>query len=152
MRQSDFFMKKCKKIILNNNLHSLIENIKNIFCEILKEFDRNSLEDVFNYYYESYDFNNSLYSFVEKFVPIINFLLFDDLEYNFNFDEKKLILNVFNLSANTLESDKLNRLASAVISLKILDWFNIFISCYYVAVTLSSSFLLKGALSKSFNI
>ncbi|MBB6042603.1 hypothetical protein QIA34_03655 [Borreliella yangtzensis] len=121
MRQSDFFVKKCKKIIFNNNLHSLIENIKNIFCEILKEFDRNSLEDVFNYYYESYDFNNSLYSFVEKFVPIINFLLLDDLEYNFSFDEKKLILNTFNLSANTLESDKLNRLANAIVSLKILD-------------------------------
>ncbi|WKC79988.1 hypothetical protein [Borreliella tanukii] len=121
MKQSDFFVKKCKKIILNNNLHSLIDNIKNIFCEILKEFDRKSLEDVFNYYYESYDLNNSLYSFVEKFVPIIDFLLFDDLEYNFNFDEKKLILNVFDLSANTLESDKLNRLASAVVSLKILD-------------------------------
>ncbi|WKC81825.1 hypothetical protein QIA27_03615 [Borreliella tanukii] len=121
MKQSDFFVKKCKKIILNNNLHSLIDNIKNIFCEILKQFDRKSLEDVFNYYYESYDLNNSLYSFVEKFVPIIDFLLFDDLEYNFNFDEKKLILNVFDLSANTLESDKLNRLASAVVSLKILD-------------------------------
>lgn len=122
MRQADFFVKKCKKIILNNNnLHSLIENIKNIFCEILKEFDRKSLEDIFNYYYEAYDLNNSLYSFVEKFIPIINFLLFENLEYNFNSDEKKLILNVFNLSANTLESDKLNRLASAVVSLKILD-------------------------------
>ncbi len=74
MRQADFFVKKCKKIILNNNnLHSLIENIKNIFCEILKEFDRKSLEDIFNYYYEAYDLNNSLYSFVEKFIPIINF-------------------------------------------------------------------------------
>lgn len=123
MRQADFFVKKCKKIILNNNnLHSLIENIKNIFCEILKEFDRKSLEDIFNYYYEAYDLNNSLYSFVEKFIPIINFLLFENLEYNFNSDEKKLILNVFDLSANTLESDKLNRLASAVVSLiKILD-------------------------------
>nr|WP_267506410.1 hypothetical protein [Borreliella afzelii] len=122
MRQADFFVKKCKKIILNNNnLHSLIENIKNIFCEILKEFDRKSLEDIFNYYYEAYNLNNSLYSFVEKFIPIINFLLFENLEYNFNSDEKKLILNVFDLSANTLESDKLNRLASAVVSLKILD-------------------------------
>lgn len=122
MRQADFFVKKCKKIILNNNnLHSLIENIKNIFCEILKEFDRKSLEDIFNYYYEAYDLNNSLYSFVEKFIPIINFLLFENLEYNFNSDEKKLILNVFDLSANTLKSDKLNRLASAVVSLKILD-------------------------------
>lgn len=67
-------MKKCKKIILNNNdLHSLIDNIKNIFYEILKEFDRRSLEDIFDYYYETHDINNSLYSFIEKFVPIINF-------------------------------------------------------------------------------
>ncbi|MBB6031258.1 hypothetical protein HNR35_000222 [Borreliella spielmanii] len=122
MRQADFFVKKCKKLILNSsNLHSLIENLKKIFCDILKEFDRKSLEDIFNYYYEAYDFNNNLYSFVEKFIPIINFLLFENLEYDFNADEKKLILNVFDLSANTLESDKLNRLASAVISLKILD-------------------------------
>ncbi|WKC83676.1 hypothetical protein QIA25_03700 [Borreliella spielmanii] len=122
MRQADFFVKKCKKLILNSsNLHSLIENLKKIFCDILKEFDRKSLEDIFNYYYETYDFNNNLYSFVEKFIPIINFLLFENLEYDFNADEKKLILNVFDLSANTLESDKLNKLASAVISLKILD-------------------------------
>lgn len=122
MRQADFFVKKCKKNILHNNdLYSLIENIKNIFCETLKDFDRKSLEDIFSYYYESYDLNNSLYSFVEKFVSIINFLLSEDLEYNFNSDEKKLILNVFDLSANTLESDKLNRLASALVSLKILD-------------------------------
>ncbi|WNY66951.1 hypothetical protein [Borreliella lusitaniae] len=122
MRQADFFVKKCKKIILNNNnLHSLIENIENIFFEILKEFDRKSLKDIFNYYYKAYDFNNSLYGFIEKFVPIINFLLFENLEYNFNSDEKKLILNVFNLSANTLESDKLNKLASVLVSLKILD-------------------------------
>lgn len=122
MRQADFFVKKCKKNILHNNdLHSLIENIKNIFYEILKDFDRKSLEDIFSYYYEAYDLNNSLYSFVEKFVPIINFLLSEDLEYNFNSDEKKLILNVFDLSANNLESDKLNRLASALVSLKILD-------------------------------
>ncbi|AJA90409.1 hypothetical protein OY14_03075 [Borreliella chilensis] len=122
MRQSDFFVKKCKKNILNNNdLHSLIENIKNIFCEFLKEFDRKSLEDIFNYYYKAYDFNNSLYGFIEKFVPIINFLLLENLEYSFNSDEKKLILNVFDLSANILESDKLNRLASAVVSLKMFD-------------------------------
>ncbi|EED29265.1 hypothetical protein PT136_03115 [Borreliella garinii] len=122
MRQADFFVKKCKKNILHNtDLYSLIENIKNIFCETLKDFDRKSLEDIFSYYYEAYDLNNSLYSFVEKFVPIINFLLSEDLEYNFNSDEKKLILNVFDLSANTLESDKLNRLASALVSLKILD-------------------------------
>ncbi|EEF84498.1 hypothetical protein [Borreliella spielmanii] len=122
MRQADFFVKKCKKLILNSsNLHSLIENLKKIFCDILKEFDRKLLEDIFNYYYETYDFNNNLYSFVEKFIPIINFLLFENLEYDFNADEKKLILNVFDLSANTLESDKLNKLASAVISLKILD-------------------------------
>ncbi|MBB6207735.1 hypothetical protein HNQ06_000225 [Borrelia lanei] len=115
-------MKKCKKIILNNNdLHSLIDNIKNIFYEILKEFDRKSLEDIFDYYYEAYDLNNSIYGFIEKFVPIINFLLFEDLEYNFNSDEKKFILNVFDLSANTLESGKLNRLASALVSLKILN-------------------------------
>lgn len=62
-----------------------------------------------------------MYGFVEKFVPIINFLLFEDLEYNFNSDEKKLILSVFDLSANTLESNKLNRLASALVSLKILS-------------------------------
>ncbi|APS98800.1 hypothetical protein Bmayo_03095 [Borreliella mayonii] len=121
MRQADFFVKKCKKIILNNNLHNLIENIKNIFCDFLKEFDRKSLENVFDYYYEAYDFNNSIYSFVEKFVPIIDFLLFENLEYNFNSDEKKLILNVFDSSANTLESYKLNRLASALVSLKILN-------------------------------
>ncbi|SCW27393.1 hypothetical protein [Borreliella japonica] len=122
MRQADFFVKKCKKNILNNNnLHSLIENIKNNFCEILKEFDKKSLEDIFNYYYEAYELDSSLYSFVEKFVPIINFLLFEDLEYNFNFDEKKLILNLFDLSASVLESDKLNRFANAVVSLKILD-------------------------------
>ncbi|WKD00943.1 hypothetical protein QIA01_03090 [Borreliella americana] len=122
MRQSDFFVKKCKKNILNNNdLHSLIDNIENIFYEILKEFDRWSLEDIFNYYYEAYDLNNSLYGFIGKFVPIINFLLFEDLEYNFNSHEKKLILSVFDLSANTLESNKLNRLASALVSLKILS-------------------------------
>ncbi|AGS66617.1 hypothetical protein L144_03020 [Borreliella burgdorferi CA382] len=122
MRQADFFVKKCKKIILNNNdLHSLIDNIKNIFYEILKEFDIRSLEDIFDYYYETHDINNSLYSFIEKFVPIINFLLFEDLEYNFNSDEKKLILNVFDLSAHTLESNKLNKFASALVSLKILN-------------------------------
>ncbi|AEL18784.1 hypothetical protein [Borreliella bissettiae] len=122
MRQADFFTKKCKKIILNNNdLQSLIDNIKNIFYEVLKEFDKKSLEDIFNYYYETYDLNNSLYSFIEKFAPIINFLLFEDLEYNFNSDEKKLILNVFDLSANTLASNKLNKLASALVSLKILN-------------------------------
>ncbi|WP_151073621.1 hypothetical protein [Borreliella turdi] len=122
MRQVNFFVKKCKKIILNNNdLHSLNENIKNIFCDVLKEFDRKSLEDIFNYYFEAYDRNSSLYSFVEKFIPIINFLLFENLEYNFNSDEKKLILNVFDLSSNTLESDKLNRLGSALVSLKVLD-------------------------------
>ncbi|WNY64234.1 hypothetical protein QIA00_03090 [Borreliella americana] len=122
MRQSDFFVKKCKKNILNNNdLHSLIDNIKNIFYEILIEFDRRSLEDIFNYYYKAYDLNSSLYGFIGKFVPIINFLLFEDLEYNFNSDEKKLILSVFDLSANTLESNKLNRLASALVSLKILS-------------------------------
>ncbi|MBB6212731.1 hypothetical protein QIA17_03625 [Borreliella californiensis] len=122
MRQADFFVKKCKKNILNNNdLHSLINNIKNIFYEILKEFDRKSLENIFNYYYEVHDLNNSLYSFIEKFVPIINFLLFEDLEYNFNSAEKKLILNLFDLSANTLESGKLNRLAGALVSLKILN-------------------------------
>ncbi|WPM05720.1 hypothetical protein QIA41_01170 [Borreliella sinica] len=121
MRQADFFVKKCKKIILNNNnLDSLIENIKNIFCEVLKEYDRKSLEDIFNYYYEAYDFNNNLYIFLEKFVPIINFLLFENLEDNFDLDEKKLILNVFDLSANTLESEKLNRLANALVSLKML--------------------------------
>ncbi|QFI14718.1 hypothetical protein QIA37_03670 [Borrelia sp. CA_690] len=122
MRQADFFVKKCKKIIFNNkNLHGLIGNIKNNFCDFLKEFDRKSLEGIFDYYYEVYDLNNSIYSFVEKFVPIIDFLLFENLEYNFNSDEKKLILNVFDLSANILESDKLNRLASALVSLKILN-------------------------------
>ncbi|WKC78153.1 hypothetical protein QIA31_03610 [Borreliella turdi] len=123
MRQVNFFVKKCKKIILNNNdLHSLNENIKNIFCDFLKEFDRKSLEHIFNYYFEAYDHNSSLYSFVEKFIPIINFLLFENLEYNLNFDEKKLILNVFDLSSDTLESDKLNRLlGSALVSLKVLD-------------------------------
>ncbi|WNY66045.1 hypothetical protein QIA45_03090 [Borreliella andersonii] len=120
MRQADFFVKKCKKIILNNNdLYSLIDNIKNIFYEILKGFDRRSLEDIFNYYYEAYDFNNSLYGFIKKFVPSINFLLFEDLEYNFNSDEKKLFLNIFDLSVNTLENGKLNRLASVLVSLKL---------------------------------
>ena len=75
---------------------------------IFKIFNKKSLENVFSYYYETFDFNEGIYAFVDKFLPIISFLSLESLDYEFNLQEKKLIVEVFDSSVETLEPSKLN--------------------------------------------
>ncbi|APR65053.1 hypothetical protein baBA2_000610 [Borrelia anserina] len=122
MLKSQFFVKKCKRCISENEV--LINNVKsveNVFYDFLKIFDRKALESAFNYYYENFDFDEGIYSFIDRFIPIIDFLSLEVLDYEFNINEKKLILEIFDSSAYSFEVDKLNEFARAVVSLGILN-------------------------------
>ncbi|AWG42974.1 hypothetical protein CR532_03225 [Candidatus Borreliella tachyglossi] len=122
MLQSHVFVKKCKKhISQDESLMNTLKKIESVFYDVLKIFNKKSLEYVFNYYYENFDFDEGIYVFVDRFVPIINFLSLESLDYGFSLDEKKLILEVFDSSAQTFESNKLSELGSAIVSLGILD-------------------------------
>ncbi|WP_445436078.1 hypothetical protein [Candidatus Borreliella tachyglossi] len=122
MLQSHVFVKKCKKhISQDESLMNTLKKIESVFYDVLKIFNKKSLEYVFNYYYENFDFDEGIYVFVDRFVPIINFLSLESLDYGFSLDEKKLILEVFDSSAQTFESNKLSELGNAIVSLGILD-------------------------------
>ncbi|UPA12273.1 hypothetical protein [Borrelia venezuelensis] len=122
MLQSQFFVKRCKRAISKEEV--LINNVKNIehvFYNFFKIFDEKALKSVFDYYYENFDFDEGIYAFIDKFIPIINFLSLEVLDYEFSIDEKKLILEVFDSSACTLKDDTLSEFARAIVSLGILD-------------------------------
>ncbi|UEQ07250.1 hypothetical protein LEQ40_03125 [Borrelia hermsii] len=122
MLQSQFFVKRCKRCISKDEvLVNNVKNVENIFYDFLKIFDKKSLECIFNYYYENFDFDEGIYAFIDKFIPIINFLSLEVLDYEFNIDEKKLILEVFDSSACTFKADKLSEFARAIVSLGILN-------------------------------
>ncbi|UPA16464.1 hypothetical protein bcCo53_000616 [Borrelia coriaceae] len=122
MLQSQFFVKKCKKCISKDEvLINTVKNIEHIFYDFLKTFDEHALKSVFNYYYKNFDFDEGIYAFIDKFIPIINFLSLEILDYEFSIDEKKFILEIFDSSACILKADTLNELAKAIVSLDILN-------------------------------
>ncbi|UER67772.1 hypothetical protein LKV13_03145 [Borrelia sp. BU AG58] len=124
MLQAQFFVKKCKRAISGDEvLINDVKAVESVFYDFFKVFNKKSLESVFSYYYENFDFDEGIYAFIDKFLPIISFLSLDseDVGYEFNPCEKKLILEVFDSSAGTLEASKLKALASAIVSFGILN-------------------------------
>ena len=49
-----------------------MKNVENIFYNLLKMFDKQVLKSILNYCHDNFD--NKIYAFIEKFIPIINFL------------------------------------------------------------------------------
>ncbi|WKC58162.1 hypothetical protein [Borrelia sp. P9F1] len=122
MLQAQFFIKKCKKAISTDDI--LINNVKvveGVFYDFFKIFNKKSLESVFSYYYENFEPDEGIYAFINKFLPMISFLSLESVGYEFNDYEKKLILEVFDSSAETLDANKLKELASEIVSLGILN-------------------------------
>ncbi|BCR22028.1 hypothetical protein [Borrelia sp. HM] len=121
MLQSQFFVKQCKRYIAKDKIFiNNVKNVETIFYDLLKMFDKQALKSIFDYYYDNFDFDNGIYAFIEKFIPIINFLSLEVLDYEFSIDEKKLILEIFNSSACTMQASNLNEFARAIVSLGIL--------------------------------
>ncbi|WP_024653427.1 hypothetical protein [Borrelia persica] len=121
MLQSKLFVKKCKKCISKDEiLMNNVKNVENVFYDFLKIFDKKALENVFNYYYENFNFDKGIYAFIDEFIPIINFLSLEIVDHEFNFDEKRIILEIFDLSAGTISSNQLSEFAKAIVSLGVL--------------------------------
>ncbi|WP_024654879.1 hypothetical protein [Borrelia hispanica] len=121
MLQSQLFVKKCKRCISKDEiLMNNVKNVENVFYDFLKVFDKKALENMFNYYYENFNFDKGIYDFIDKFIPMIDFLSLEILEHEFNFDEKRIILDIFDASACTMKSNQLSEFAKAIVSLGIL--------------------------------
>ncbi|BDU62714.1 hypothetical protein BOFE_02540 [Candidatus Borrelia fainii] len=122
MLQSQFFVKKCKRAISKDGvLINNVNSVEHIFYDFFKIFDEKALKSVFDHYHENFDFDKGIYAFIDKFIPIINFLSLEVLDYEFSIDEKKLILEVFDSSACTLKDATLSEFARAIVSFGILD-------------------------------
>ena len=122
MLQAQFFVKKCKKAISRDDvLTNNVKAVEGVFYDFFKIFNKKSLKNIFNYYYENFESDEGIYAFIDKFLPIISFLSLESVEYEFNRCEKELILEVFDSSAETLDASKLKELASSIVSLGILN-------------------------------